>query len=422
MKKADVLMQQGRYAEAEREAGKVLSVDPKDEQALLLIGNCKVEAEQYDEAVELLTKTLENYPENDHALYLIAFSHFFKNQLDKAEKHLFKAIELCPYKAPYYSLFANVLIGKEDYASALKMADIGLSLQPSSISCLNAKSRTYIKLRQFGKAKETYHTILKVEPDHPAGHFGLGWICLSERNPRQAKEHFIQSLKKDPNQPEAIEGHKICLRMEVGLHRHVSDFQFWLARQSNGKKTSFLLAFWFAACSFLFLGNKSWSELVSHVLFFLSTIVCLTIWLQEPLTNFFLQFQASKRIYLSPTEVKKARRVGFCMAMGTALMPFVFFQAAALETSSLTLFSFAFLFNELNVDGPKKRTGPKEVALVLLFCLGSFSLATNLLSFNMGKRIFAVYMLGLIGYVAFLYVSAIQKQGSRKGKQTVSAN
>ena len=157
--------QAGRWAEAEKLCRDILRRDPRDVNALRLLGTCAAHAGRQREAERLLRRAVTQAP--DYAEARRDLGRLFKEQqrLEEAIAEFEKAIELEPGVFQGHFLLASVL------APAARSYD----------------------------AIEAYRKVIELRPKHAGGWLGLG--------------HMLKTVGR---QEEAIEAYRECIRLKPG--------------------------------------------------------------------------------------------------------------------------------------------------------------------------------------------------------------
>ena len=155
----------GRWAEAEKLCREVLRGDPRNVNALRLLGTCAAHAGRQREAERLLRRAVTQAP--DYAEAQLDLGRLLKEQqrLEEAIAQFEKAIELEPGNFQGHFLLASVL------APAARSYD----------------------------AIEAYRKVLELRPNHPGAWLGLG--------------HMLKTVGR---QDEAIEAYRECIRRKPG--------------------------------------------------------------------------------------------------------------------------------------------------------------------------------------------------------------
>ncbi|MGB7297551.1 MAG: tetratricopeptide repeat protein [Candidatus Aminicenantales bacterium] len=132
----------------------VLAEEPKDPNALYLIGLSYSKKKVYTEAVEALTRVIELVPDFAPAEFELAVSYQNLDEKDKALEHYRKTLELDPGNPDAAYNAGLILFGRNEVDEALAHFEKALSLRPGDSAHLEMAGRCYINKGDFPKAIE----------------------------------------------------------------------------------------------------------------------------------------------------------------------------------------------------------------------------------------------------------------------------
>jgi tetratricopeptide (TPR) repeat protein len=261
LERAWLLIQASLYSQAEEELRLKLAVEPTNCLAHLLLCQCLIEQNKYQEAIKASDFLICIAPDYAHAYYskgFISYNYYLKHPrkkserllLNKAERAVKKAIKLSPQIADYWTLLAAILF-EEGYAArslvsrdvreilagekiyylywteALEAIEQALKLEPDSIECIHLQALILNKLNRKEQAKLTlFRQTLKLSlferQQHPGTHVYLGWFLLDENNHKQALEHFIFAFKLSKEPEKARLGIIEALKRQHFIYRLLS--------------------------------------------------------------------------------------------------------------------------------------------------------------------------------------------------------
>jgi tetratricopeptide (TPR) repeat protein len=301
--RAGLLLDQGRYKDAESEIRKALEHEPRNDYALALLGRCYINATRYDEGIDVMQQAISIDPHNDFYFYLIAFGHYHKDQYTQAVDHLEKAIRLNPYNAEYFGLLAHILLQKKEFEPALDKANEGLALDPENITCLNARSIALNKLKRTEDAIATMQTALAQDPDNEITHATVGWNFLEKGKHKEATGHFMEALRIRPGYDNAKTGLKEALKSKVLPYRLLLQYSFWM--NNKGKTLQRAMPFIIYIVFRILVGVLNSNESTSGLTWILVGVYILfvvTTWTINSIANFFLLSHPVGKYALTNTE------------------------------------------------------------------------------------------------------------------------
>jgi tetratricopeptide (TPR) repeat protein len=132
----------------------VLAKDPKDPNALYLIGMSYSKKQMYPEAIEALAQVVELVPKFPAARFELAVCYQNQGEKDKALEYYQKTLELDPSNPDAAYNAGLILFGLNRVDEALVLFEKALSLRPGDSAYLEMAGRCYINGGDFPKAIE----------------------------------------------------------------------------------------------------------------------------------------------------------------------------------------------------------------------------------------------------------------------------
>jgi tetratricopeptide (TPR) repeat protein len=321
LERADLLLQQGRPAEAESWIKKVLETEPENDYALSVLARCFLNSKRYDKGLEVIREAISKNPEIPHYYYLAAFGHYQKNERPAAISFLQKAIVLNPWYAEYFGLLAFIYIDENDFRQSLQKANEGLAIEADNITCLNARSTALNKLRLTDDAIATMQDALSMDPDNEFTHATVGWNYLEKGRHKDAAMHFREALRIDPDYSNARTGLKEALKSKIPPYRWLLQYSFWLRNKGRRFRWAFILIV-FAAVQLIvsYSGNNPRYENLGILVGGLYFLFVATSWIISPLANLFLLLHKEGKYALNESEKWNAIAFLVCVVAGLLCM------------------------------------------------------------------------------------------------------
>jgi tetratricopeptide (TPR) repeat protein len=177
--------QRGDFAEAEKLYREALKVDPRQADALALLGVVLGAKGSYDEALRLVTQAVEIDPQS-------ALFHFHRGSVQMAMKMLSEAVEsfqralaLQPqFPQAYYNL-ANALRADNRWPEAINAYRAALQQQPDYAEAYNNLALSLVHEKQFDEALAAAKKSVEYNPT-----YGEGWRTLCNIA-EQAKDYAL---------------------------------------------------------------------------------------------------------------------------------------------------------------------------------------------------------------------------------------
>jgi tetratricopeptide (TPR) repeat protein len=319
VERASQLISQERYAEAEKYIKDILSAEPENTQALLMLSVCKSELEQHAESLALIKQVLGKEPDNDHFLYLCALFHLRNNEVKEAEKFIKNAIAYNPNSAAYFGLYAMIHIHNKEWALALAQANNGLAVDADDLSCLNARSTALFKLDRKTEAYDTINEALAQDPENDNTHVNIGWGLLEKGEHKQALEHFREALKLNPENKYAKAGLVEGLKARYFLYRMFLKYAFWIGNMKGGLQWAIIIGFYVGSRVLRSVAdsNPSFAPFINPIIF-LYTLFAVSTWVIGPISNLFLRLNVYGRYALTKEETTSSNFVGMALLTGIA--------------------------------------------------------------------------------------------------------
>ena len=320
IQRAQILLEQGRPKDAEKQLMQALQNEPQNHQVLSLLAKCKLDLKEFDRANDLIESAILQSPNEDYYFYLYAFTNYQQDKNGKALIQLQKACALNPDAAAYFGLWAMILLEEKQFQAALIKADEGLAIDPEELTCLNARATALNKLKRADDAVVTMQHALKQDPENEFTHTTIGWNLLEKGRHRDAVIHFKEALRINPDLESARTGLKEALKSRVAPYRWLLQYNFWITNKSKNARWVIPIAIFigvrlFAGASSA--GSTPW-KILGAIVLGLYLLLVATSWVINPLANFFLLFDRDGKYAVSYNE--KWNSISFTIAVITGLL------------------------------------------------------------------------------------------------------
>ena len=141
LERGNILYQQRRYSEAEKEYFKILADNPNNPFALAMLAQCYLETNRKKEALDFAEKAVGNATETPTIYYILARCQFYNKLIDKAFASIQTGQQLDPGNADFFLLKSEIAFYQENWELALKEAEHGLELDPEDVVLINLRAR-----------------------------------------------------------------------------------------------------------------------------------------------------------------------------------------------------------------------------------------------------------------------------------------
>lgn len=402
--RADILLDQGRYKDAEESIKQALQHEPDNDYALAMLGRCYLNTKRYNEGIEVIQKAIALSPTNDFYFYLLGFGYYQLDVYTAAQEQLYTAIELNPYHAEYFGMMAHVLLQQKKFEQALDKANEGLAVDAENLTCLNARSIALNKLKRTEDAIATMQNALAQDPDNAVTHTTVGWNFLEKGRHKDAQQHFIEALRIEPNYGNAKTGLKESLKSKVPPYRWLLQYSFWV--HNSGKKIAqYLPIILYIVFRILIAAFKSYDG-TSGIAWALGGIYLLfvvTSWSINSIANFFLFFHPLGKHALTNSEKWSAITVVTAMASGLLLLAASeWIVTAAIGgqcfIAGLILISLALPLGVMEYPIQFKNKSNRELFTKLLLLTGLITLLIVAIAPALDFTLVVIYLLAFVVY------------------------
>jgi predicted O-linked N-acetylglucosamine transferase (SPINDLY family) len=191
------LHQQGRLDQAVDAYQRVLAAQPRNIDALNLLGQCHFHRGAYPEALKLLNKCLKLKPDFVLAHRNVADVHIRQGDLKAALAALRRVIALDPGQAEVHGNlgFVQHSLGRDD--EALTHYRQALAIDPRLARVHRDLALTLSCLGRPSDAEASLRRAIELEPDFALAHNDLGNVLLAQRRADEAAQSLRRALEID---------------------------------------------------------------------------------------------------------------------------------------------------------------------------------------------------------------------------------
>ncbi|SKC40388.1 tetratricopeptide repeat protein [Ohtaekwangia koreensis] len=319
LERAQQLVTQQRYKDAETELRSILAQDPNNTQALALFAICLSELDRQPEAIQIIQSAIGQEPDNDYLLYLQSLFYFKADKLKDSEKFIRNAIAYDPHNADYLGLLAAIKLNQKEWKEALEYANNGLENDPDNLQCLNARSTALYKLDKKEEAYSTIQEALNKNPENELTHTNLGWSLLEKGEHKKALEHFREALKINPNYTYAKAGLVEGLKARYWFYRIFLKYSFWISNFKGQQQWIIIIGLYIGVRVLRNVAesNPALAPLLYPIVY-LYMAFAISTWVITPLSNLFLRLNVYGRYALREEEISSSNLVGISLLVSIA--------------------------------------------------------------------------------------------------------
>ncbi len=182
LKSATALHQSGKLEEAEKGYRLVLRFEPKNADALALLGSLLCDKKQFEDAIDYINQAIAL--DNNAGLFYFYLGNAYEKsqQLGRAEEAFERAVRLMPdWVEAYYNL-GNAQRGLKKYNEAKENYLKALSIDNAHALVHNNLAHIYSALLDYRNAKLQLDNALQIHPEHPELLFSLYDIAIEHND------------------------------------------------------------------------------------------------------------------------------------------------------------------------------------------------------------------------------------------------
>jgi protein O-GlcNAc transferase len=264
---AIAFQQRGDLANAERIYVQILTMHPRDANALHLLGVIRIHQGRNPDALELIGTALKENPNDFRAYSNYALALHNLKAYEAALPHYQRALALAPefpealnnrgltlhqlgrhkealksydkaikLRRTYCEAFfnkGNTLLDLGDYAEAITSYDKALDLRPRSADILNNRGSACSELNRWQEALANFDMAIAVRPDYADAFNNRGRVLFALQRSQEALVDYNKAIFFQPNHVEALNNRGNVLK---DLKRHeeaILDFEKALALKTD---------------------------------------------------------------------------------------------------------------------------------------------------------------------------------------------
>jgi predicted O-linked N-acetylglucosamine transferase (SPINDLY family) len=185
------------------------------------------------EAEAIYRKLLELEPRNADAMHLLGVIAHQNAHYQTAVGLIAQAIEIRPNAASYYSSQGNSLKKLQQLEAAIKSFDMAIALKPEYAEAFSNRGLTLVELKQFTEAVASFDRAIKLKPDYSEAYTNRG-IALKELNRLDyALASFDKAIALKPDLAEAYSNRGLVLQELKQHDAAIASFDKAIALQPN---------------------------------------------------------------------------------------------------------------------------------------------------------------------------------------------
>ena len=312
LQRAEVLIEQHRYQEAEKQLKQVVASGQLSAHVFSMLVNVCLELDKLQEAKDYLEQAFSIDPNSPYLHYLRSRVHLVEHHNLAAIESAREAVSLAPEVPDYMAYLSMLLLSERRYEEALQMANNALMLDAEHVLALNSRSRALTKLKRKDAASETMDYALKRDPENAFTHTNSGWNALENKQPKKAMYHFKEALRRDPNSEYAQSGMIEAIKSKNWLYRQFFSYSLWMATKSVQGRWVVVLA--------VYIGYRLMQAAAERFPILLPISIAIAVfivstWFITPVSNLLLRLHPFGKHLLSREDKLSSTMVGILFLM-----------------------------------------------------------------------------------------------------------
>jgi tetratricopeptide (TPR) repeat protein len=205
----EVLMRQGKRAEAAEMNSQILKENPRDPDAKSLAASFLLDQGDVNKAISELQAVVTSAPDNAVAHYQLGRAYLASGRSDSREaarQQFEKAIQLRRDMITPRLGLAYLQVMHNEYQLALDSVQEILKLDPGSVNARLIESQALLGLKKYGDSDTLLSTLLKNNPSSPEVYYQAGMSALTQGKLKEAAAAFLRSYELNPANPRGLVG------------------------------------------------------------------------------------------------------------------------------------------------------------------------------------------------------------------------
>jgi tetratricopeptide (TPR) repeat protein len=221
--RAKILVDQGRWKEAEAELGRALAAQGADRSlALYYLAWAQQGQGRYEESIATASRCIAEDPEVSRGYHVRAVALRKKGELAAGEEAARTAVQKDAETTEYRSEWAWNLLVQGRAKEALAICDAGLAKYPEAVNLHRARTEGLILAGHLYTARDSALRALSIEAEDAASITQLGSIAYKQKDLAAAEKHFVDALRIRPGYEHARQLLRRTVRERVWFHRFFS--------------------------------------------------------------------------------------------------------------------------------------------------------------------------------------------------------
>jgi len=194
---ASIALQVGMFDAAKAALENALKLRPNEPAYMLALGIAWLRKGDLFEAEKIFRHLLQLQPASEQAQIHLGYVLLNQKKYDEARLWLEKSARSASPMPEVFYYLGLVAQEQNDDAKAIELFEKAVQKLPNYAYARIALGSSYIKLRNYPRAKEELETAVKLDPEEPTAHYNLALLYARLKDPARAQEEMkiVEQLK-----------------------------------------------------------------------------------------------------------------------------------------------------------------------------------------------------------------------------------
>ncbi|MDD3012116.1 MAG: tetratricopeptide repeat protein [Candidatus Gastranaerophilales bacterium] len=199
------------------------------------------QAGNFQQAESIYRQILKVEPRNPDALHLLGAIFLNNKDYISAVSHIKKAISIYP-SVNYFITLAKVYTCQNNSIEAINCYKTVLSSKPDYVEVYNVLANLLYVSNRIEEAIECYLNAIRIKPEYVEAYYNLGNILLNNNDIDSAKEYYNQAIKLKPDYADAYYNLGAAFQLENNTHEAIKYYEKALLLKSDYLEVYYNLA------------------------------------------------------------------------------------------------------------------------------------------------------------------------------------
>jgi tetratricopeptide (TPR) repeat protein len=402
LSKVGILIQQKKFAEAEKILSDLLVNDSNNAYYLSLLAEVNMQQGKFDQANTIIDNAIGLSPYSSYLFYIKSRIALQQDHLGEAEQYINQAIAADPNVSDYFALLASIKLGRKEFSAALDMANKALETDAENLMALNVRSTALNKLNRKEESFATIEGALREDPNNAYTHANYGWGLLEKGEHKKALEHFKEALTNDPTMQYAQAGLLQALKATNPLYRIFLKYAFWMSNLTAQYQWGVIIGFYLCVriLRSIARNNEALQPILTPLIIALA-LIAFSTWVITPISNLFLRFNKYGQLLLDKKEKISSNFVA--ISFGIFITGLLLYVALSNENMlTIAVFGFTMMVPLSSMFSPSKNKNGLLIYTIAMAVVGIMAIGLTLATGEMFNMMTVIYM---FAFIAFQWVA-----------------